>query len=416
MKLSLIVLIVLGVFSNTLMSAPQEIGLWRHQASDIETKAALEEITRFNESQSQWKIVPDLIPEASYTQSIRAAAQAELLPCIIEIDQPLGPNFAWSGVIHPLDGLIDDALLASINRSGKGTYEGRVYSVGALDVSLALFTRKSLLKRIGARYPTIDQPWNKTEFMDVLDAVKSTGDYQYPFDMRAQDVTEWIPYAWGPFMASWGADLIDRTDYLTVDGVLNSAEAIQFGQWIQHLVEDGYMNAHPKNDNGFENGDIGIQYGGSWALSRYYSSFKDDLAVLPVPDFGHGSIIGGGSWHWAMAETCAHPEAAKAFITFLMTAKEQAIMSQVIGIFPTNSDATALIESYSKGGQWRMLVDFSKRFSKLRPETPAYAEISSSYKRAMSNILNGMPPRLALDLAVDNIQAAFERNKNYASP
>ncbi|MBR9889787.1 MAG: hypothetical protein GYB20_19060 [Oceanospirillales bacterium] len=188
-------------------SAPRQIALWRHQASDVEITASLAAIQRFNDSQNEWQVLPDFIPEASYTLSIKAAAQAGLLPCVIEIDQPLVPDFAWNGFIRPLEGLLDDGMLQSINASGKGTYNGTVYSVGPLDVSLALFTSKMLIQQIGARYPTMEQPWTKNEFMAFLDAVKATGNYKYPFDMRAHDNTEWIPYAWAPIMLSWGSDL-----------------------------------------------------------------------------------------------------------------------------------------------------------------------------------------------------------------
>ncbi|MES9979197.1 MAG: hypothetical protein ABW107_10650 [Candidatus Thiodiazotropha sp. 6PLUC5] len=104
--------------------------LWRHDAREIEITASFASIKRFNESQSQWKIVPDLIPEASYTLSTTAAAQAGLLPCVIEIDQPLVPSFAWKGYIRPLDELIDEEMLQSVNTTAKGIYNGKVYSIG----------------------------------------------------------------------------------------------------------------------------------------------------------------------------------------------------------------------------------------------------------------------------------------------
>jgi len=415
MKLRILLLLSFLLFSCT-VSAKQDIMLWRHNATETEITASLAAIKRFNESQNRWNIIADLIPEASYTQSIRAAARADILPCVIEVDQPIVSNFAWSGFLSPLDGLIEDDVLASIDRLGKGTYNGRVYSLGPLDVSLALFTRKSLLKKVGARYPTIDQPWNKSEFMAFLDAVKATGEYQYPFDMQAGDQSEWIPYAWTPLMISWGADVIDRTDNLTVDGVLNSKQAIEFGHWIQSLVEAEYMGTESSNEYGFINGKVALQYGGSWDLTNYYQAFKEDLAVLPLPNLGQGTVSGALAWHWAMTETCPYPEAAKELITFFMTAEEQATMSTVTGFFPINDDAAQITSHYATDGKWRMLFDFSKRFAKLRPETPAYPEISTSYKKAMRDILNGMPPKLALDLAVENIKAAFERHQNYIDP
>lgn len=415
MKYSIILLTILSVFSSSIMAA-KKITLWRHNATEIEITNSLAAVKRFNASQKQWHVEADLIPEASYTQSIKAAAQAKLLPCVIEVDQPMVPNLAWSGFIKPLDGFIDDAVIASINDSGKGSYNGRIYSLGPLDVSLALFTRKSLIAQAGVRYPTINQPWNKNEFMAFLDAVKATGQYQYPFDLQAQDSSEWISYAWLPLMISWGADLVDRSDNRTVDGVLNAKEAVAFGQWIQHLVSENYIDASPDDEHGFINGKVALQYGGSWDLNAYYNAFKEDLAVLPLPDLGYGTVSGGGGWHWAMAETCQHPEGAKALITFLMTPEEQSAMANVIGIFPTNSDAAKLTKSYAENGQWRMFFDFSKRFARMRPETPAYMEMSAYYKKAMKDIVNGMAPEVALDLAVENIEAAFERHQNYTEP
>ncbi len=406
-------LILLWCFSGVSTAAPQTISLWRHQASAIEMTASYAAIERFNNSQNKWIVVPDAIPEVSYTLSTRAAAQAGLLPCVIEIDQPLVPNFAWNGYIRPLEGLLDDSVLTSVNPPGKGIYDSKVYSIGSLDVSLALFTSNSLIQQIGARYPTIEEPWTKDEFMAFLKAVKATGNYTYPFDMRAHDMTEWIPYAWAPMMLSWGADLIDRTDYSRVDGVLNSPKAVEFGQWIQFLVREKYMDARPVSDDGFVDGNIAVQYGGSWALSRYYDALKDDLAVLPVPDFGHGAFVGGGSWHWAVTESCHNPDAAKALITFLMSPEEQLASTNVMGIFPTNSQVANQSEYYGKQGKWRMLYDFSTHFSVFRPETPAYAVISSSYKQAMRDILNGMSPKVALDLAVENINASFDRHQHY---
>lgn len=416
MKHLTIILILLGCYPFSSFGDPKIVKLWRHDAREIEITASFASIKRFNESQSQWKIVPDLIPEASYTLSTTAAAQAGLLPCVIEIDQPLVPSFAWKGYIRPLDELIDEEMLQSVNTTAKGIYNGKVYSIGPLDVSLALFTRKSLINQIKARYPTLEHPWSRDEFMAILKAVKATGEYKYPFDIRAHDTTEWIPYAWAPMMLSWGADLIDRSNNITVDGFMNSDNAIKFGEWIQYLVQEQYIDPTPPNDEGFIRGTIAVQYGGSWALSSYYNAFKEDLAVLPVPDFGNGSFVGGGTWHWAITESCQHPEAAVELITFLMTAEETLASSSVMGIFPTNSHTADLSEDYGVQGKWRILYELSTRTARFRPATPAYSVISSSYIKAMSDIVNGMPPAIALDLAVENINAAFDRHQNYITP
>ncbi|TDO99924.1 extracellular solute-binding protein [Marinomonas balearica] len=409
---ALMCLMCSACFSSYLSAAPTQVSLWRHVAGDAEMNASLSVIERFNESQDRWEVVPDFIPERAYTQSINAAAGADLLPCIIEIDQPLVPYFAWKGALHPLETLIDRNLLDSINESGKGLYRSNVYSVGQFDVSLVIFTRKSLLKRLSLRTPTVDHPWDRQEFEKALYAIKNTGEFEYSVDLRADERTEWVSYAWAPLMFSWGADLINRDNYLDAEGVLNSQEAVGFGSWLQSLQQQGFV-PESLDDGAFIEGTVGMLYSGSWMLQEYEKTFGDDLAVLPVPDLGNGVTIGGGSWHWAITNTCQHPEGAKEFLSFLLAPEELATVSGTASLFPTSERAAELTTDYSAQGKWREVFEMSAMYSKLRPATPAYSAISSNYRKAMTSIIKGMDPKTALDLAVENIEAAMARNRNY---
>ena len=51
------------------------------------------------------------------------------------------------------------------------------------------------------------------------------------------DKGEWYPYAFGPFLQSFGGDIVDRSTYQTAEGVLNGDAAIEFGEWWQSLFE-----------------------------------------------------------------------------------------------------------------------------------------------------------------------------------
>ncbi|WP_117234343.1 sugar ABC transporter substrate-binding protein [Vibrio maerlii] len=408
--------VALGVISASAVAAPTEVTIWRHQTNAAEMNASKAMVERFNASQSEYKIIQEAIPEGTYTQTITAAAKAGKLPCVIELDQPLVPNFAWNGFLRPLEGFMSDATLADINTSGKGTYNGKVYSVGQFDVALSLFTTKSLLKEVGARTPTAENPWTKDEFMAVLDKIKASGKYPYALDIEAGNTGEWVPYAWSPLMISWGADLINRDNYVEADGTLNSDAAIEFGEWMRSLVTDGYVDRKPSDFDGFPAGRVAMQYTGSWAVGRFDAKFGDDLAILPVPDFGTGPSIGGGSWHWAATNSCAHPEAASAFLNHVASSEEIAATSTATSLIPTSEKAANLTDNYQEGGKWRGFYEFSGKFAKLRPETPAYAVISSSYDKAMHDILDGKDPVEALDIAVDNIEAAIEKNDGYGFP
>ncbi len=408
-----ILALTIASISGYASAAPTNIEIWRHTANDTEIKAFKAAVDRFNYTQKEWFVVPKFIAETSYNSEVSEAANSGQLPCAVELDQPLVPNFAWQGFIQPLDGLLDSDTLNAINNSGKGTYGGKVYSIGQFDVALSLFTRKSLLSSLDIRIPSIDSPWTKDELMAALDKIKATGKYKYPFDIRAADRTEWIPYAWGPFMQSWGADLINRDNYVEANGVLNSPKAVEFGQWIQDLVKNNYIDPNPSNDMGLVSGHVAIQYSGSWALKNFSMAWGDDLAILPVPDFGNKPVIGGGSWHWTASASCPTPQGIKAFFTHLASPQEIAEFSKATSLIPTSTAAAALTTDYADGGKLRIFYDYSGRFAKLRPETPAYAVISPSFKQAMVKILEGKDPKTSLDEAVKTIDDSIAANNGY---
>ena len=104
------------------------------------------------------------------------AAAAAKLPCILDIDGPNVPNWAWAGYLAPIEGM-DDIL---------SKYLPHGWKVQGQDVFLRLLRRgaddcqpRSVLKKYGIRVPTVDQPWTKDEFMAGLKKIKDSGDFDY---------------------------------------------------------------------------------------------------------------------------------------------------------------------------------------------------------------------------------------------
>ena len=60
----------------------------------------------------------------------------------------------------------------------------------------------------------------------VLKKIKDSGDFDYPLDLATSLTGEWWPYAYSPFLQSFGGDLINRTDYKSAEGVLNGDTAV----------------------------------------------------------------------------------------------------------------------------------------------------------------------------------------------
>jgi len=413
MKRASIILAAMLLLAAPAMAAPVEITLWRHDTGDLEMTAGKAAVERFNHAQSRWKVTVEAIPQGSYTESITAASLVGQLPCIIAMDQPTVPNFAWTGHVRPLDGLLPADAVAGLLEGGRGTFNGHLYSVGQLDVVLALFARRSQLSALGVRVATIEQPYSAAEFHDILLRAKRSGRFRFPLDVNGAFKGEWYSYAFSPWLQSAGTDLVDRASYLRVDGVLNSAAAVSVGRYYGRLFKDKLAERRPADDKAFEQGRSLIHYTGSWKAREYSERFGADLVAMPPPDFGHGPRIGAASWQWGITRTCRQPEGAAAFLAYLISPAEIAAASRATGLVPLSVEGAALTEHYRPDGDWRIYFEFARRYAVSRPATPAYPALSSAFEKAMADIRSGKDAAEALDEAVDAIEHNIARNNGY---
>ncbi len=397
-------------------AGPITLSLWYHGAgNETESSIIMQIINDYNASQDAYVVEMEDFPQASYNESIVAAALAGDLPDIIDMDGPVMPNWAWSGYLAPLDlspGALDGFLPGAI-----GEWDGKVYSVGLWDAACAVFARKSVLEENGIRVPTLDEPWIFEEFDAALETLQATGDYEYAFDLGMAWTGEWYPYAFSPFLQSFGGDIIDRSNYLTAEGALNGPEAIEFGEWWQSLFDRGLVPGTSQDgadrDTGFIDGKYALQWNGNWAALPALEAFGDDMLYLPAPDFGNGSTIGAGSWQFGISANSEHEEGANAFIEFAIQDKYLAAFSDGIGLVPSTLDAAALTENYALGGQLEVFFGLSNEQALIRPPTPAYLSAALTFEKALADIANGADVVNALDAAVDEIDADIEANNGY---
>lgn len=396
-------------------AAQTELTMWYHGAgNEVESRIINQIVDDFNASQSDWKVVIESFPQLSYNDSVVAAALAGNLPDILDVDGPVMPNWAWSGYLQPLP--IDESVIADFLPGTKGYWDGELYSVGLWDAAVALYARRSTLEELGLRTPTLEEPWTGEEFMAALDAAKASGKYEYAFDPGMAWTGEWYPYAFSPFLQSFGGDIVDRSTYQTADGVLNGDAAIAFGEWWQSLFAEGYAPGTSQDpadrDAGFIDGRYAFQWNGNWAAVATLEKV-DDLVFLPAPDFGNGPKIGAASWQFGVSATSEHPEGAAAFIEFALQDKYLAAFSDGIGLIPATPSAAAMTKNYKEGGPLAVFFDLSKEQALVRPVTPGYVVAAKVFEKALADIANGADVADTLDAAVDEIDADIQRNNGY---
>jgi multiple sugar transport system substrate-binding protein len=403
-----------SLLTSTAAFAATELSMWYHGAgNDTEMKLVNEMLSEFNASQSDWKVVINAFPQAAYNDSVVAGALAGNLPDIIDIDGPILPNWAWAGYIQPL--AIDEKLIANFLPGTKGVWAGKLYGIGMWDAGVSLVTRQAYLDQLGLRKPTLDKPWTKDEFMGALAAAKKSGKFQYALDLGTAWKGEWYPYAFSPFLQSFGGDMVDRSTYKTADGALNGKAAVEFGNWWQGLFKAGYAQATQDGadrDSGFATGKYAFSWNGNWAALGALKAYPDTL-FLPAPDMGAGNKIGAASWQLSISKTSKHPEGANAFINFALQPKNLVRFSNGIGLIPSTAEAAEMTTNYKKGGPLEVFFELSNKQGLLRPVTPGYPVMAKIFEKAVSDIANGADVAATLDAATDEINADIEKNKGY---
>ena len=415
---SLIVLVAMLVSSGAVAAqdGPTKLSLWYHGAgNEVERSILIQIIDDFNASQGDWVVELEEFPQESYNESIVAAALSGDLPDIIDVDGPVMPNWAWAGYMQPLD--LPEEAIADFLPGALGYWDGQLYSVGLWDAACAIYARRSVLEANGIRIPTLEEPWTGEEFDSALETLQATGEFDYALDLGMAWTGEWYPYAFSPFLQSFGGDLIDRSTYLTAEGVLNGEEAIAFGEWWQSLFErelvPGTSQDPADRETGFLDGRYALQWNGNWAALPPLEKFGDDMLFLPAPDFGHGPKIGAASWQFGISSTSEHPEGANAFIEFAIQDKYLAAFSDGIGLIPATRGAAALSKNYAEGGPLEVFFGLSEAQALIRPPTPGYVVMALIFEKALADIANGADVIDTLDAAVDEINLDIENNNGY---
>ena len=408
-------LLATGVASGA--AAETELSLWYHGAGSANAEEALvnQLVEEFNASQSDWKVVLETFPQGAYNDAVGAAALAGELPDILDVDGPVMPNWAWAGYMQPLG--MDEAKLERFLPGPIGRWNGEVYSVGLWDAAVAMTTRRSTLENNGIRVPTIDAPWSLEEFNAALATLAATGDFEYPLDLGMAWTGEWYPYAFSPFLQSFGGDIVDRSSYATAEGVLNGDEAIAFGEWWQSLFTNGYAPGTSQDaadrDVGLLEGKYAMSWNGNWAALPVVEAFGDDALFLPAPDFGNGSTIGAASWQFGVSGTSKYPDGARAFIEFALQDRWFTAFSDGTGLIPVTSSAAAGTANYAEGGALEVFYDLSEAQALVRPVTPGYLVQAKVFEKALADIANGADVADTLDAAVDEINEDIEANSGY---
>ena len=393
------------------------IEIWWHEGQEAEVRLMETFVEEFNASQDEVTASLTLVPEADYAAQLRGAAASGDLPDVVDTDASFAFNYAWSGDLQPigtcLDAELRDDLLPSILEQGE--YAGQLWAVGMFDSGLGAYVRPSILEEAGIRIPTgPNDAWTVDEFDEALAALRDAG-FERPLDLKKNyGQGEYYSYLYQPFVWSGGGDLL-APDGSTADGFLNSDASVAALARFQAWHEEGYVDDN-EDDAAFIEGRTPISFVGHWEFVRYTDTFGDDVAIVPLPDFGEGTVSGQGSWQWAVSSR-VDADAAWQFIEFTLEPEQMRRMTDANGAIPARSSVAEQVEAFAPGGQAELFLEqLEGGFTRPRPPHPVYATLSSAFNQAIQEIIDGEDVQVALDRAVAVIDQDISDNEGYPEP
>lgn len=399
------------------VEGPAEITVQWHQGAEAEVKAVEKMVASFNTSQTDVKATLKLVPEADYATSLSGQADSDSVPDVVDTDASKAFTYAWSGDLQPITNCVSEDLKADLLPSivRQGTYAGQLWAVGMFDSGLGMYTTKSALKKAGLTAPTIDKPWTADEFTAALKKFKSVG-FSKPLDLKKNyGQGEWYAYGFAPVVWSAGGDLL-KEDNSAADGVLNNDATVKALTTFQSWFKDGLVGDNT-DDTDFLSGKAAVSWVGHWMYNPYKEKFKDDLIVVPLPDFGGGLKTGQGSWQWGVGKGTKDPDAAYKFIEYTLQPEQQKLIATAAGAIPARSSVATADKKFAAGGDLAIFVDqHAKGLSKPRPTTPAYNVVSDAFNQAIQDIIDGSDVKGALDKAVKTIDQDIQDNGGYPDP
>lgn len=384
------------------------LDMWVHETDSPEGKLYKTMVKEFNELHKgeitvKLTSIPRTGDAGGYDDKVNAAITNNDMPDVYTVDGPTVAANAEAGIIEPIGDYFDESDLADFNKDiiQQGTYDDKLYTVGAMDSSVLLFYNKDLFEAAGITPATTDAPWTWDEFYNA--AKKLTTDKVYGANLGLKDVGEWFTYAYLPMVQSAGGNIISEDGKETVDGYLNGKETTETLEFIKKLVDEGIVSATPE-DFTFAKGSSAMTLTGPWEASTLKDYPDVKWGTMPYPVYSKDATQASpcGSWTFAMSKDCpeANREAAAELIKYCTSTESCVAMYGANSMPPARQSAFKEIPEFSEAPLDVITYQLANT-AIARPVVVDYPILSDQFSKAVANVTSGMDVKTALDDAVD---------------
>lgn len=399
-------------------------------------------VDAFNEAYAgRIKVTPEVLvrgDNSSYEQQIGLRV-AEGLPDVMYMDGPYVSNWAYNGMIIPLDNYITETYLSDFMEYvlDQGTYNERLYALSIVDSTIMVFYRKSFMKEFLDGKPKFadgtlitlperaEDAWTFNQLAEVAKKMTKqvSGKTRYGLSI-AGDKTEWMSYAFSPM---WGGNILGD-DALTATGNLNSVKGIEAGNYLRSLRDNKAINPSAGGTDFYDDGvkqgttsssvcKAAMYFTGTQNITKFneFDNIAEDWDATYYPRNNDGSYaVPCGGWTLAMSKDCATGKrvAAAEFIKYLTSVQAcQSFASQTASP-PARKSLYDSMDEYKSGAYARIKEQILKA-AQPRTKTIAYAEFSPLLAKALNEIVSDAKPDIKgkLDTAAKTIDGKIATAK-----
>ena len=368
------------------------------------------------------------VPFAQLADKIAVLSASGSPPDLVQYDGPYTQSYAAAGILLALDPYLPAGLREDITRAtlDEHTFEGKLYSPGTQQTSLALFYNADMLAPLGIEPPReLDKAWTWAQAIDAMKKCqKGEGDnvtvwglapsrfgagtpgfvYRDLLFVRSHGDPKAAPDS-GAYKTYWGLSRDGRT----AQSWINAPESIEGAKFFSDMFNVHKITPKAGIPNAFQDKKacftIDVSYFVS-GLANNDPGFK--WGVTPLP-YVRSPIVHTGSLTIGVFAKSKHPaEAAKFAIDVSTGEYAEAYIRASRGI-PVLKSLAAKLDEF-KQYPLNIFVEQIDRYGHPRPPSPNFAQYDKIVTDALRDIAYGADAKGRLDQAARQLQPILQRN------
>jgi ABC-type glycerol-3-phosphate transport system substrate-binding protein len=385
-------------------------------------------INNFMEEYPWITVELQVVPFGEFYSTLTAQIAAGNMPDVTAANLPEVTNYAYNGLLMPLvpaaytsdeaQELLDD-LLPSI--ADQCTFEEQLYCVAVKNSAVAMYYNADMVAAAGIEPPTtLEEGWTMDEARDVWLQLTDRPSPDAPPTVWGLLGRGGGRFAQGPYhgigyIRSAGEPgsptyMGMSEDGLSIDGYINTPEAIAAFQFIQDLHQVDKVVPLDVIQAGFETGQAAFYEFPEQLTAVLDSQYPDiNYGVMPLPYFKTG-FTHDGSFAYVIAATTEHPEESGMLVKFLANPENSLYFQQQNASLPVRKSVMEEITDYDALPK-KIFMDEMVNWGQGRQNSPAYSEYSEVVFSGIQDILLGAPVEDRVAQMVADFDAAVASYK-----